>query len=140
MAFLVIAAGVAYGAVLFVHSLSHESTDNAYVTGMIVPVAPEVRGRVVNVYVTDNQYVEAGSRLVEISPDDYSDQVKERSQAVSTLTAEERNLKRSSQRERRASPRHRPISVPSLPRRPCEKTNGALHPPRQRGSRIGKPV
>ena len=60
LAFLVIAAGLAYGAVLFVHSLSHESTDNAYVAGMIVPVAPEVRGRVVNVYVADNQYVEAG--------------------------------------------------------------------------------
>ncbi len=85
---LLIAGGVVYGAIWFVHSLSHESTDNAYVAGVIVPVAPEVRGRVVNVYVTDNQYVHAGSRLVEIFPVDYADAVKERSQAVSTLTAE----------------------------------------------------
>jgi membrane fusion protein (multidrug efflux system) len=92
LALLVIAAGVVYGAVWLVDSLSRESTDDAYVSGMIVPVAPEVRGRVVNVYVTDNQYVQAGSRLVEIFPLDYADAVKERSQAVSTLTAEELEL------------------------------------------------
>ncbi len=91
-ALLVIAAGLVYGGVWLVDSLSHESTDNAYVAGMIVPVAPEVRGKVVNVYVTDNQFVQAGSRLVEISPLDYADVVKERSQAVSTLTAEELEL------------------------------------------------
>ena len=79
--FLIIVAGLAYGGNLFVHSLSHESTDNAYVSGMVVPVAPEVRGNVVNVYVTDNQNVEAGSRLVEISPIDYSDAVKKAAKA-----------------------------------------------------------
>jgi membrane fusion protein (multidrug efflux system) len=92
LALLVIAAGVVYGALWLIDSLSHESTDDAYVAGMIVPVAPEVRGRVVNVYVTDNQYVQAGSRLVEIFPLEYADAVKERSQAVSTLTAEELEL------------------------------------------------
>jgi len=89
---LAIAGGVAWGAVWLVYSLSHESTDNAYVAGVIVPVSPEVRGKVVSVYVTDNQYVEAGSRLVEIFPLDYADAVKERTQAVSTLTAEESEL------------------------------------------------
>ncbi len=92
LAFLIIVAGLAYGADLFVHSLSHESTDNAYVSGMVVPVSPEVRGNVVKVYVTDNQNVEAGSRLVEISPVDYSDAVEKSSQNVSTLTAEKAEL------------------------------------------------
>ena len=56
-----IVAGLIIGAIYLVYSLSHESTDDAYVTGTIVPVAPEIRGRVVNVYITDNQYVKAGA-------------------------------------------------------------------------------
>ncbi|MGA2106656.1 MAG: HlyD family secretion protein [Syntrophorhabdales bacterium] len=99
---LVIAGGVVYGARWLVDSFSHESTDNAYVTGMIVPVAPEVRGRVVKVYVTDNQYVETGSRLVEIFPLDYEDAVKERGQGVSTLTAEEMELQASLTQRKKA--------------------------------------
>jgi len=98
---LVIAGGGVYGAVWLAYSLSHESTDNAYVAGVIVPVSPEVRGRVVSVYVNDNQYVEAGSRLLEIFPIDYEDTVKERGQAVSTLTAEGAELQVSlAQREK----------------------------------------
>jgi membrane fusion protein (multidrug efflux system) len=102
LVFLVIAGGVVCGALWLVYSLSHESTDDAYVDGMIVPVAPEVRGRVVNVYVTDNQYVRAGSPLVEIFPVDYADAVKERSQAVSTLTAEELELRASLAQRKKA--------------------------------------
>ena len=98
----VIAGGVVYGARWLVDSLSHESTDNAYVTGVIVPVAAEVRGRVVKVYVTDNQYVEAGSPLVEVFPLDYEDAVKERSQGVSTLTAEELELQASLTQRKKA--------------------------------------
>jgi membrane fusion protein, multidrug efflux system len=92
---LLIAGGVIYGATWLVYSRSHESTDNAYVAGVIVPVAPEVRGKVVNVYITDNQYVQAGARLVEIFPVDYADAVKERSETTSTLTAEEFELQAS---------------------------------------------
>ena len=99
---VVIAGGVVYGARWLVDSLSHESTDNAYVTGVIVPVAAEVRGRVVKVYVTDNQYVEAGSPLVEVFPLDYEDAVKERSQGVSTLTAEELELQASLTQRKKA--------------------------------------
>ena len=74
-------------------------------TGVIVPVAPEVRGRVVNVYVTDNQHVEAGAALLDIFPQDYADAEKERSQAVSTLTAEQIELQASlTQREKGARP------------------------------------
>jgi membrane fusion protein, multidrug efflux system len=86
--FLLVVGAIVYGAIRLLYSLSHESTDNAYVTGVIVPVAPEVRGRVVNVYVADNQYVQAGAHLLEIFPIDYADAVKERSEVVATLTAE----------------------------------------------------
>ncbi len=92
IAVVAVVGGLIYGAFYFVHSLSHESTDDAYVTGVVVPVAAEIKGRVVNVYVRDNQYVPAGGPLLDIFPEDYADAVKERSQAVSTLTAEKREL------------------------------------------------
>ena len=95
IAALAIAAAVVYGAVRLVYSLSHESTDDAYVAGVIVPVAPEVRGTVIDVYITDNQRVKAGDPLLNIFPQDYVDSEKERSQAVSTLTAEQIELQAS---------------------------------------------
>ena len=60
--------GLIYGAFYLGHSLSHESTDDAYVTGVVVPVAAEIKGRVVDVYIRDNQYVSAGSPLLDIFP------------------------------------------------------------------------
>lgn len=90
---LVVALAVVYGAIYLRNSLSHESTDNAYVAGVIVPIAPEVRGKVINVFVKDNQYVQVGARLVEILPVDYADLVKERRESVATLTAEELELR-----------------------------------------------
>jgi len=95
IAALAIAAAVVYGAFRFVYSLSHESTDDAYVAGVIVPVAPEVRGTVTDVYIRDNQHVEAGVPLLNIFPQDYADAAKERGQAVSTLTAEQIELQAS---------------------------------------------
>ena len=89
---VVVLGGLIYGAFYLVYSLSHESTDDAYVTGVVVPVAAEIKGRVVNVYVKDNQYVSAGSPLLDIFPQDYEDAAKQRSQAVSTLTAEKLEL------------------------------------------------
>jgi membrane fusion protein, multidrug efflux system len=85
--------GIIYGIKKVSHSFSHESTDNAYVAGVIVPVAPEIRGRVTRVYINDNQYVKAGTRLLEIFPDDYADAVKERRETVSALSAEAAELR-----------------------------------------------
>jgi membrane fusion protein (multidrug efflux system) len=97
-----IIGGLIYGAIYLVHSLSHESTDDAYVSGVVVPVAAEIKGQVIKVYITDNQYVSAGSPLLDIFPQDYADTVKERSQAVSTLTAEKRELEASLEQRQKA--------------------------------------
>jgi membrane fusion protein (multidrug efflux system) len=48
-----------------------ESTDDAQVDGHINPVNAKVAGTVMTVHVTDNQFVEAGTVLVEIDPRDY---------------------------------------------------------------------
>jgi len=50
---------------------SYESTDDAQVDGHINSVSARVSGHVVKLNVTDNQYVQAGTVLVEIDPADY---------------------------------------------------------------------
>lgn len=53
------------------HSTRYESTDDAQVDGHIDPVSARVSGHVVRVNVTDNQFVPAGTVIVEIDPADY---------------------------------------------------------------------
>ncbi|HEY5497540.1 MAG TPA: biotin/lipoyl-binding protein, partial [Syntrophales bacterium] len=98
---IVILAAGTYVTVLFLHSLSHESTDDAYVSGTIVPIAAEVKGRVGKVLVRDNQYVTAGTPLLEIIQDDYRSLLQERSEAVSRLRAEDREIRASVEEKRR---------------------------------------
>jgi membrane fusion protein, multidrug efflux system len=50
---------------------SYESTDDAQIDGHINSISPRVSGHVVKLNVQDNQYVAAGSVLVEIDPTDY---------------------------------------------------------------------
>lgn len=88
----VVLAGIVYSALIFIHSLNHESTDNAFVAGTIVPIAPEVRGRVVKVLVDDNAPVAAGQPLIEICRDDYVNILQEKVDAVSRAKAEEQEL------------------------------------------------
>jgi membrane fusion protein (multidrug efflux system) len=92
---LAVTGGLVAGIFYFFYFLSHESTDDAYVTGTIVPVAPEVSGRVVNVYITDNQRVIAGAPLLDIFSQDYADEAKEKSQVVSVLISEKAELEAS---------------------------------------------
>ena len=48
-----------------------ESTDDAQIDGHIAPVSARVGGTVLKVNVDDNQYVETGSVLVQLDPQDY---------------------------------------------------------------------
>src|SRR5947209_7812722 len=64
-------AAVAIGARYYVWALHHESTDDAFIDGHVVHVAPQVGGRVHRVLVTDNQPVRVGDLLVEIDPADF---------------------------------------------------------------------
>src|SRR5215831_7338237 len=67
LALLVIAGGVG----LWLYFASYESTDDAEVDVHLYPVSPRISGYVVKVNVNDNQYVQAGTVLVEIDPKDY---------------------------------------------------------------------
>lgn len=48
-----------------------ESTDDAEIDGHIIPISPRVGGTVVAVNVKDNQFIEAGTVLIQIDPTDY---------------------------------------------------------------------
>lgn len=55
----------------YLHAVSHESTDDAFLDSSIVSISPRVSGHVAKVYVTDNQKVAAGDLLLEIDPRDF---------------------------------------------------------------------
>src|SRR5438105_15881340 len=48
-----------------------ESTDDAQIEGDIIPISARVGGTVQRVLFEDNQYVEAGTILVQMDPTDY---------------------------------------------------------------------
>ncbi|MCX5829383.1 MAG: HlyD family secretion protein [Deltaproteobacteria bacterium] len=89
---LSVLGGALYAGFLLINSLYYESTDNAYVSGVVVPVSAEVKGRVVSVFVNDNQLVNEGMPLLEIFRDDYVNGLTEKKEGVSRLTAEKLEL------------------------------------------------
>ncbi|MCS7215283.1 MAG: HlyD family secretion protein [Thermodesulfovibrio sp.] len=63
----------------------YERTDDAYVEGTIVPISPQIAGKVIKVYVDHNQRIKKGDPLIEIEPDDYMADVKAKRENVKTL-------------------------------------------------------
>jgi membrane fusion protein, multidrug efflux system len=59
------------GIFVYRYVTSYESTDDAQVDGHINSISARITGHVVKLNVLDNQYVEAGTVLVEIDPADY---------------------------------------------------------------------
>ena len=59
------------GVFVYRYVTSYESTDDAQVDGHINSISTRISGHVVKLNVLDNQYVQAGTVLVEIDPADY---------------------------------------------------------------------
>jgi membrane fusion protein, multidrug efflux system len=59
------------GIFIYRYVTSYESTDDAQVDGHINSISARITGHVINLNVQDNQYVQAGTVLVEIDPADY---------------------------------------------------------------------
>jgi len=70
---LAIVAGILLVAGFFVYRYvtSYESTDDAQVDGHVNSISARISGHVIRLNVEDNQYVQAGTVLVEIDPADY---------------------------------------------------------------------
>ena len=62
--------------------LTHESTDDAFVEGHVVSIAPRISGQVLAVHVLDNQLVRSNDLLVEIDPADYAMTVAQKQSAA----------------------------------------------------------
>ena len=64
------------GLIISINSIFYKSTDDAFVEGHIITVAPRVFGPVVKLYIDDNQYVKKGDLLLEIDSKDYKTKLK----------------------------------------------------------------
>ncbi len=62
---------ITVGLLYYWHRKGFEVTDDAFIDGAIVQISPRVSGQVINVPITDNQYVEKGNLLVELDPRDF---------------------------------------------------------------------
>lgn len=86
------------GLVVF-HSLTHESTDDAFVDAHIVSIAPKIAGRVKAVHVDDNQLVRRDDVLIEIDSRDFEAAL---AQAKGTLAKAQATQKKTDEDRRRA--------------------------------------
>ncbi|GAB5047161.1 HlyD family secretion protein [Thermodesulfovibrio sp. TK110] len=88
---------IAIGVLIFMakeiyYYIVYERTDDAYIEGTIVPISPQVSGKVIKVYVDYNQRVKKGEPLVEIEPDDYLADVRAKKENVNTLSNQLKEL------------------------------------------------
>ena len=65
--------GIFYG----IHTIYYKSTDDAFIEGHVITVAPRVSGPVIHLNIEDNQDVKKGDFLLEIDPKDYEAKLKE---------------------------------------------------------------
>ena len=77
------------------HSLHYVGTDDAYVTGHLHQVSPQISGQVLEVLVSDNQEVAVGQPLVRIDPLGCQIAVERARAAVAQAVAQEAQVKAS---------------------------------------------
>ena len=87
----------AYVATIFFHSLTHESTDDAFIDAHIVSIAPKIAGRISAVKVRDNQLVKWGDLLLEIDPRDIEASVAQKQAALDVAEAHFENAQLSAE-------------------------------------------
>ena len=74
---ILILLGGSYGVFKYLHSLAHESTDDAQIEKNMNPIIPRIAGYVTKVYVKDNDFVKKGDTLFTIDNKDYLVKVEE---------------------------------------------------------------
>jgi membrane fusion protein (multidrug efflux system) len=70
--FVAIALLIAGGVYYWLSTRGVESTDDAYIDGRAITIAPQVAGVVVSLDVTDNRFVRKGQPLIHIDPRQYA--------------------------------------------------------------------
>ena len=73
-------------------TFTHETTDDAFIAGHVVSVAPRIAGQVAAVHVRDNQLVHSNDLLIEIDPSDYAITVAQKNSAAASQDANLRTV------------------------------------------------
>jgi len=68
---VLILLGGTYGVYKYLHSQSHETTDDAQIEKNMNPIIPRVTGYITKIYVKDNDFVKKGDTLFTIDNKDY---------------------------------------------------------------------
>lgn len=71
------AAFLVLGIVSVFYSFYYQSTDDAFIEGRLISVAPKASGHIVSLYVNDNDEVKAGQLIAQIDKKDYEAKVKQ---------------------------------------------------------------
>lgn len=77
------------GIFAFFNSLKYQSTDDAFVEGRLISIAPKISGQVVKLNVNDNDFVKKGQLLLEIDSRDYQNKVDELESALQEAMAKQ---------------------------------------------------
>lgn len=101
-ALLVLAAAAVAGAPRLLYLLHHESTDDAYVDATVIPISPQVAGRVSEVFVGRDQQVGKGDPLLQIDPEEYRDRVAQAAARREARESDVRQLEAELREDRRA--------------------------------------
>jgi len=86
---VLLAVGITYGGYKYIHSLSHETTDDAQIAKKMNPIIPRVGGYITKVLINDNDLVKKGDTLFIIDNNDYLVKLEE---AKANLAVAENNL------------------------------------------------
>jgi membrane fusion protein (multidrug efflux system) len=87
----IVIGAIIYGSLGLFHSLTHESTDDAFIDAHVIAIAPKIAGRVTAVHVNDNQPVKKGDPLVDIDPADAEAVLAQKRAALEVARAKERS-------------------------------------------------
>jgi membrane fusion protein (multidrug efflux system) len=79
--------GTLYGLRIWQYYQTHESTDDAYIVGNIIPISAQVHGTVVAVQVEENQPVDSGQVLAQLDRRDFDVRVKQAEAEVAMAMA-----------------------------------------------------
>lgn len=65
------------GVMLSINAIFFQSTDDAFVEGSMITIAPRVSGPVIKLHIRDNKDVKKGELMIEIDPTDYEVKLKQ---------------------------------------------------------------
>ena len=89
---IVLAVLLYFGLKAMAGFFTHESTDDAFIAGHVVSIAPRIAGQVAAVHVLDNQLVHSNELLVELDPSDYAITVAQKNSAAVSQDANFRTV------------------------------------------------